>query len=155
MPTGKRTLQVLLIEDVQNLGDSGDVVEVTPGFARNYLLPQQLAIKPSKEGLRQVEHLRRRRQEEADARRKALEELAERIPLTNITIEAKASPEGHLYGSVTAAMISDAMRREGIELDASHVRLEEHIKEIGQYQVPIHVFEDVTVEARVWVVNAP
>jgi len=154
MAKKKRSLSVLLMEDVSLLGKTGDVVEVAPGYARNYLLPSGIAIQPGKEGLRLVELHKARVQADEEAREQELREMAERIPSTNITLEMKASAEGHLFGSVTAEMISEAMQEAGLDIQPSSVRLETHIKEIGQHPVPIHVYGDVSVEARIWVVKA-
>lgn len=154
MAKKKRSLSVLLMEDVSLLGKTGDVVEVAPGYARNYLLPSGIAIQPGKEGLRLVELHKARVQADEEAREQQLREMAERIPSTNITLEMKASAEGHLFGSVTAEMISQAMQEAGLDIQPSNVRLETHIKEIGQHPVPIHVYGDVSVEARIWVVKA-
>lgn len=154
MAKKKRSLSVLLMEDVSLLGKTGDVVEVAPGYARNYLLPSGIAIQPGKEGLRLVELHKARVQAAQEEREQQLREMAERIPSTNITLEMKASAEGHLFGSVTAEMIAQAMQDAGLDIQASNVRLEAHIKEIGQHPVPIHVYGDVNVEARIWVVKA-
>jgi large subunit ribosomal protein L9 len=154
MSKNTRTLSVLLMEDVSLLGKTGEVVEVAPGYARNYLLPSGIAIQPSKEGLKQVELHKARKAADQDAQQAALRELAERIPSTNITLEMKASPEGHLFGSVTSEMIAQAMQNAGLDIPAANVRLESHIKEIGQHPVPIHVYGDINVEARIWVVKA-
>jgi len=149
-----RTLSVLLVENVSLLGRTGEVVQVAPGYARNYLLPRGIAIQPSKDGLLQVELHKARKVADEEAHQESLRALGERIPATNITLEMKASPEGHLFGSVTAEMIAQAMQNAGLDIPASSVRLESHIKEIGQHPVPIHVYGDVNVEARIWVVKA-
>ncbi len=154
MTKKSRSLSVLLMEDVSLLGKTGDVVEVAPGYARNYLLPRGIAIQPGKEGLRLVELHKARVVAENVAREEALRAMAEQIPSTNITLEMKASAEGHLFGSVTAEMIAAAMQNAGLDIQPADVRLEAHIKEIGQHPVPIHVYGDVSVEARIWVVKA-
>jgi large subunit ribosomal protein L9 len=150
-----KKIEVLLLEDIRDLGKTGELVKVEPGFARNYLLPLQRAAQPSREALKFLD-LKKRREAGLRAKRdEQLRELAEAIPQTNVTIEMKVSPDGRLYGSVTAAMVADAMSAAGLRVAVSQVRLEHAIKEIGQFDVPIHVYGDVLVNARLWVVNQP
>ncbi|MAE78108.1 MAG: 50S ribosomal protein L9 [Planctomycetes bacterium] len=153
MARTKRQLEVLLLEDHGELGKAGDLVAVAPGYARNFLLPLRRAARPSKEALRLLEERRRRVVSDARDREAEVDALAEAIPATNVTLEMKASKEGHLYGSVTAQMIAEAMQRAGLDVVATQVRLETTIKEIGQFDVPVHVHGDLTVSARLWVVS--
>ena len=147
-------MQVLLMQDVKNLGKTGETVRVRPGYARNYLLPMGIAAVPDASTLAALAAREKKMAEMEAAREESLKDLAERIPQTNITLEMKVGPDGKLYGSVTNQMIADAMKDAGLEILASNVRLEEHIKEVGQFEVPIHVYGDVTVQARIWVVKA-
>ncbi|HHI78794.1 MAG TPA: 50S ribosomal protein L9 [Planctomycetes bacterium] len=147
-------MQVLLMQDVKNLGKTGETVRVRPGYARNYLLPMGIAAVPDASTLAALAAREKKMAEMEAAREESLKDLAERIPQTNITLEMKVGPDGKLYGSVTNQMIADAMKEAGLEILASNVRLEEHIKEVGQFEVPIHVYGDVTVQARIWVVKA-
>ena len=155
MSKKSRMQDVLLMEDVPELGRAGEMVSVSPGYARNYLLPRHKAAMPSAEAVRLLDEKRRREASAVQKREEAMRELAEAIPATNVTLEMKVSSEGHLYGAVTAQMIADAMNNAGLEISPQQVRLEHTIKEIGQFDVPIHVYGDVTVNARLWVVNAP
>ncbi|MCA8972754.1 MAG: 50S ribosomal protein L9 [Planctomycetes bacterium] len=151
----KRQIEVLLMQDVGELGKAGQLVKVAPGFARNCLLPQKRAAIPTGEALRALDAKKKRDAELVAQRASELEALAEAIPATNVTLEMKSSGEGKLYGAVTAQMIAEAMQAAGLDVHAQQVRLEDTIKEIGQFDVPIHVFGDVTVNARLWVVNQP
>lgn len=151
----KRQVEVLLMEDIKDLGKAGELVSVSPGFARNCLLPQRRAATPTKEALRLLAGKRKRDEELMKMRESELLALAEAIPETNVTLEMKSSEEGKLYGAVTAQMIAEAMQSAGLDVHAQQVRLEEPIKEIGQFDVPIHVYGDVTASARLWVVNQP
>ncbi len=143
------------MQDIGELGKAGELVKVAPGYARNCLLPRQHAAFPTREALRLLDTKRKREAERMKQREGELAALAEAIPATNVTLEMKSSSEGKLYGAVTAQMIAEAMRRAGLDVHAQQVRLEEPIKEIGQFDVPVHVFGDVTVNARLWVVNQP
>jgi large subunit ribosomal protein L9 len=148
-------MEVLLMEDIADLGKAGEVVKVQPGFARNYLLPTHRALRPNAEALKLLELKRKREAEHRANREQVMRALADAIPQTNVTIEMKVSPEGKLYGAVTNAMVAEAMSAAGLRVDPSQVRLEHAIQEIGQFDVPIHVYGDVTVNARIWVVHKP
>ena len=152
---GKKSVTVFLMEDVKDLGKSGEVVTVAFGYARNYLLPMQIATRPTDDAMRVLKT--RQAKQFADRQRHddAMEALAEQIPHTNVTLEMKVSPDGKLYGAVTPAMVAEAMQRAGLDITPQNVRLEEPIKEIGQFDIPIHVFGETSVNARVWVVSAP
>jgi len=147
-------MRVLLARNLESLGKVGDVVEVKRGYARNYLLPLGLAHEVTAENLSRIEIERKRFEAEELKRLGNLKTLAERIATSNVTIEAKASPEGHLYGSVTAAMIAAELSKLGHQLAAAAVRLETPIKQVGVFNVPVHLHKDVEAEARVWVVQA-
>jgi large subunit ribosomal protein L9 len=147
-------IQVLLMQDVKNLGKTGETVRVRPGYARNFLLPMGVAAIPDATTLAALAAREKKMAEIEAAREESLKGLAERIPQTNITLEMKVGPDGKLYGSVTNQMIADAMNEAGLEIYPSNVRMEEHIKEVGQFEVPIHVYGEVTVQARIWVVKA-
>ena len=155
MAKKSRQQEVLLMEDVANLGKAGELVKVAPGYARNFLLPHAIAAKPTKESLRQLEQRKRAVEERIKQREDALKSLADAIPDTNVTLEMKASEDGKLYGSVSPQMIAAAMQRAGLDVHEQQIRLEETIKNIGQFDVPVHVYGEVTVNARLWVVNAP
>lgn len=155
MAKKRRMMEVLLMEDVTQVGKAGDLVKVSPGFARNFLLPMNRAAKPSAESLRLLEERKKRDIADREKREEALRGLADAIPATNVTLEMKVSADGKLYGAVTSQMIADAMQNAGLDVQPQQVRLEQTIKEIGQFDVPIHVYGDTTVNARLWVVNAP
>jgi large subunit ribosomal protein L9 len=145
-------MQVLLTHVVPHFGQPGDLVRVRPGFARNYLLPQGLATFATPHNLRIVEkHRDRLRQLEA-ARRADLLQLAAQIAQRSITIEANANPEGHLYGSVTADQIADALRTDNFPIDTENVKIEGPLKELGLYTIKLYLGQDVDTEVKLWVV---
>ena len=148
-------LELMLLREVKGLGDPGDVVKVKKGYARNFLLPRRLAAPVSKDALRQAEaHKRRlvaeraRIREEAERQAKALQDMS-------IHVEARASEGGTLYGSVTSTTIADAIAKEGVNVAASAVRLEEPIKELGIYEVVVSPAEGVESTVRLYVVQPP
>src|SRR6201987_5243679 len=110
-------MQLVLIEDVANLGKPGELVEVKPGYGRNYLLPRGLATVPTEHNLRLLERYKQRVQQAREARIADLKVLAEQIARTTVTIEANANEEGHLYGSVGAPEISKALKSQNLAVE--------------------------------------
>lgn len=145
--------QLILLKYVEKLGRPGGMVRVRDGYANNYLLPQGLAVKATRDNMRRLEGLRLKFAEEEKERVARAKVLSERITTTSITLTMKASEEGHLYGSVNAAIIVESLAAQGIELEARAVRLAEPIKAIGRYEVPIHLHDDHKCELKVWVVE--
>ncbi|MCL4164363.1 UNVERIFIED_CONTAM: hypothetical protein GTU68_067397 [Idotea baltica] len=153
LPRGKNGgIELLLIQSVDNLGKQGDVVEVKSGYANNYLLPQGLATVASEHHKRMVDKHRAKLQEIEQGRLKDLKDLGKLVAKQSITIEANANEEGHLYGSVGAAEIVDALKQNDITLTADQIRLEGVLKELGLYTVRVHLHQDVESELKVWVV---
>jgi len=146
-------MQVILIEPVASLGDRGDVVTVADGYARNFLLPKSLAAPVSKAAAEQAAAAKRRADREAAERKQELEKQAERIAAASCTLTAAATEEGHLYGSISAADIADALAKEGLEVTEAMVNLDDHIKELGVYPVQVAVGPEVEATVKVWVVQ--
>jgi large subunit ribosomal protein L9 len=146
-------VQLVLTEDVTYLGKQGDVVEVKPGYARNYLLPNGLATVPTPHNLRLLERYKQRVQQAREARVADLRVLAEQIQrVPHITIEANANEEGHLYGSVGAAELSRALKGKNLKVEPEMVRLEGPIKECGLYEVDLNLGYDITTKVKTMVV---
>ena len=145
-------VQLLLIQSVDHLGKQGDVVEVRPGFANNYLLPQGLATVATDHHQRMVEKHRAQLLEIEKTRLKDLSNLADAISKQSVTIEANANDEGHLYGSVGAKEIADALKQADFTIMPDQIRLEGMLKELGLYTVKVHIHQDIVAELKVWVV---
>lgn len=146
------SVKVLLCEDIRKLGWFGDVVEVADGYARNYLLPQGLAIAPTEENLRSLEEEKSRRAEQRIKERKRIEQVAEKVEGAEAVIVAKANEQGHLFGSVTARDIAENLREQGFEVANEIVQIQGHIKETGEHWVTLDYAEDITVDVKVTVV---
>ena len=143
-------MQLVLTEDVANLGKQGDVVEVRPGYGRNYLLPRGLATVPSAHNLRLLERFKIRVRQAREARVADLKALAEQIQkMAGITIEANANDEGHLYGSVGAPEVSKGLKAKGLLVEPDMVRLEGAIKETGLYAVKLQLGGDLDDETKI------
>jgi large subunit ribosomal protein L9 len=145
-------IELLLIQSVDHLGKQGDVVSVKPGYARNYLLPQGLAALATDHHKRMIEKHRARLQEIQNSRLAGLRTQADELGRQSITIEANANDEGHLYGSVGATEIVNALKRADITITTDQVRLRGPLKELGLYTVLIHLGHEIEAELKVWVV---
>lgn len=145
-------VEVLLRRTVESLGRVGEVVRVRPGFARNYLFPQGIAVPPTPENLRLVEKDKVAEAAVEAERAKARAELAERLKDVSVTLDAKANPEGHLFGSVGPKQVADALVAKGFPIEERHVRLEP-VKQLGEYEVTLHLAPDVEPKVKVWVVE--
>jgi large subunit ribosomal protein L9 len=153
LPRGKHGgIELLLIQPVEHLGKQGDVVEVRRGYAMNYLIPQGLATIATDHHKRMVEKHRAQLEAIERARMAGLMSLAADLAKQSITIEANANNEGHLYGSVNAIDVSNALKRNGFHIAADQVRLQGPLKELGLYTVKIHLGSNVDGEVKIWVV---
>ena len=145
-------MKVLLRQDVSLLGIIGDVVDVRPGFARNYLLPQHLAVEPTDANIKRIDQERKERTKREKARLETLKGVASRLGGASVTIKAKANELGHLFGSVTERHIADALKEEGFEVDPEKITLAEPIRTLDKFRVPVHLADGVDAEIDVWVV---
>lgn len=153
LPKGKNGgVELLLIQSVDHLGKQGEVVEVRPGFANNYLLPQGLATVASEHHKRMVDKHKAKLREIEMARLKDLNDLAGVIGKLSLTIEANANDEGHLYGSVSAPDIVKALKQHDVAVTADQVRMEGVLKELGLYTVKVHLHQEIESDLKVWVV---
>lgn len=146
-------MELLLNQTIEHLGRTGDVVDVKPGYARNYLLPRGLAVMVTKGNMAQVDRSRAAALAEEEARLADLKDMASKLGEVSVTIEGKANDEGHLFGSVVSAQIAECLREKGVPVDDKQVRLEHPIKEIGVYDVIVHLHADVESRIKVWVVQ--
>lgn len=149
MPNG---MKVLLCQDIEKLGWLGDVVKVNPGYARNYLLPQGLAMVPTEVNLRSLADEASMRAEERIRDRQRLEKAAEAVDGAEAVVAAAANEQGHLFGSVTAKEIALNLREQGFEVADEVVQLGEHIKDVGTSMVTLKFADDLTAVVSVVVV---
>ena len=147
-----RTMKLLLCKNVDKLGIVGDVVEVTAGYARNYLLPHGIATEPTEANMRALAEARRAAELERARKRTELEQLAERLEGIEVTIRARANEEGVLYGSVGARDIVEALADEGYYIQSEQVALERPIRHLDTVAVDIRLAEDLGSAVKVWVV---
>ena len=145
-------MKVLLCEDVRKLGWLGDIVEVTEGYARNYLLPQGLATVATEGNIRSLAKEKGKRDIQRTAEGKRLEKAAEAVKGAEAVLAAKANEQGHLFGSVTEKHIAANLRDQGFQVADSVVKLSEHIKQLGTHEVTLRYSDEIKVSVSVVVV---
>ena len=146
-------MEIILRQAVENLGKTGDVVNVKPGYARNYLLPHGLAYEATPGNLKRIQQERDRLEAAENERRSAASSLAERLEQVSLTFSARVGDEGKLFGSVTATDIAQQLEAQGFHVEKRQIDLHEPIKALGVYRVPIRLHADVKPEVRVWVIK--
>jgi large subunit ribosomal protein L9 len=146
-------MEVILRQAVDNLGHPGDIVSVSAGFARNYLLPRGFAYEATAGNKKRMEQERERLEAAEASRREAAEELAKQLEPVSLTFSARVGEEGKLFGSVTTADIAHQLEAQGFKIEKRQIDLHEPIKALGVYRVPIRVHADVRAEIKVWVIK--
>ena len=147
-------MEVVLLKDVEKLGSEGTVVRVKPGFARNYLLPRGLAVPATPKQLSAVEAARQRRLQTIERAKAGAETLKRKLESRSLTLKLNIGADDKPFGSVTTHDIVEALRHEGMEIEKHTVHLEQPIKGLGVYEVPVRVHPDVTATLKLWVVKA-
>jgi large subunit ribosomal protein L9 len=142
-------MKVILTEEIRGLGTRGDVVTVKDGYARNYLLPKNLAQEASTSNLKAIEHQRRKWDLLAQEEKNAAQKQADRVKGVKIRIEKRVGEHGQLFGSVTANEIADALMEKGIEVDKRRIELGSPIKNVGMHDVEVRLHRDVTASIQV------
>jgi len=146
-------MEVILRHAVENLGKPGDVVKVKNGYARNYLLPHNLAYEATPGNLKRIQQERARLEAAENQRRDAAQEVATKLEQVSLTFSARVGEEGKLFGSVTAADIAQQLEQQGFHIEKRQIDLHEPIKSLGVYRVPVRLHADVKPEVRVWVIK--
>lgn len=145
-------IQVILRQDVDKVGKTGELVRVRPGFARNYLLPRQLAVPATDAAVHRIEHERAVALVRTEKARREAQTSADRLGALPIRIVQKAGEDGRLFGSVTTKDIETALKVQGVVIDRRKIELAEPIKAVGNYQIPIKLVSDVSAILKVEVV---
>lgn len=146
-------MKVILMQDVINLGEVGDIVDVAGGYGRNYLVPQGLAVAATAKNKRQLDQQQRLREQQIAKARKAAAGLAEQLQGVTCSFTRKTAEEGRLFGSVTSMDIVEQLKVAGIELDRRRVQLDQPIRHLGDFSVPVRLPGDLTAEVKVTVVG--
>ncbi len=142
-------MEIILQEEVANLGQIGDVVKVRDGYARNYLLPRGLAVEANRRNVRVLEHHKRLVAGKKERAERQAQALIEQLSALSLTIPAKAGEEGRLFGSVTNIDLEAALNEKGLSLDRRKILLDEPIKQVGSYDVPVNLGGAMRVNIKV------
>ena len=145
-------MEVILREHVDNLGRRGEVVKVASGYARNYLLPQKLALPVTEASRRQIDREREKAEAKDAEERKGADSLAAQIAALDVSIARRMGENNTMYGSVTTADIAHALETKGVKVEKRKILLHDPIKSVGEHTVPIKIHRDVVAEAKIKVV---
>ena len=146
-------MEVILRQAVEKLGHPGDVVKVSPGYARNYLLPRGFAYEATPGNKKRIAQEKERLDQAEEQRRGAAQELATRLEAVSLTFSARVGEDGKLFGSVTSSDISHQLEAQGFTVEKRQIELHEPIRALGVYRVPVRLHADVHPEIKVWVIK--
>jgi len=146
-------MKIILKEDLESLGKCGEVIQVKDGYARNYLFPKNLAIPATKGNLSSIEEITRQKKFRDEKKKKGEEKLKSDLEKISITAEVKVGEEDRVFGSVTSQDIAELLKEQGFEIDKRRIDLEEPIKALGVYTVPVKIHGDVVANLKLWVVK--
>jgi large subunit ribosomal protein L9 len=147
-------MEVILRQAIDNVGHTGDVVNVSNGYARNFLLPRGLAFQATAGNKKRIEQEKERLDAAEGSRRSSAQELAAKLEQVNLSFAARVGEEGKLFGSVTAADIAQQLEAQGIHIERRMIDLHDPIRALGVYRVPVRLHADVKPELKVWVIKA-
>lgn len=148
-------MKVLLWQDIDNLGKRGEVVQVKPGYARNYLLPHRLASEPTPSMYKEFELEKRRQAKKEKQIVTEAEAVAAKLQeISSVTVEVNTNEEGQLYGSVSPTMISEALRDQKLKVEPKWIEIAEPIKQVGVYEILVRVYKEVCPKVKIWVVSS-
>ena len=146
-------MKVILRQDQENLGEAGAIINVKPGYARNYLIPQGFAMTASPQNMKRFENEKKQMNWRKEQEKRKAEELAKTLENVSCTITVQVGEEDKLFGSVTSQNIAESLESQGYEIDKRKIQLEEPIKSLGIYSVPIKLHTEVEAKVKVWVVK--
>ena len=146
-------MEVILLKDLEGLGSEGELVKVKPGFARNFLVPKGIALRASKSNLAVAEERKRIKEAKDNRAAKVNQVLIDKLAKTNITIEVQVGEEERIFGSVTTQDIQKSLEEKGIIIDRSCILMEEPIKSLGVYNIPVKITVDLESGIKVYVIK--
>jgi large subunit ribosomal protein L9 len=146
-------MEVILRQAIDNLGHPGDIVKVSAGFGRNYLLPRGFAYEATEGNRKRISQEKSRLESAENARRDSAAEIAKKLEEVSLTFSARVGEEGKLFGSVTSADIQAQLEAQGLHVERRMIDLHEPIKALGVYRVPVRLHADVKPEIKVWVIK--
>lgn len=147
-------VDLILLEDVKGLGTMGEQVKVKDGYARNFLLPKEKAMRATADAVRRLEARRAKLQAEEEARKVAAEQMAETLGRMSVTLTVEAGDDDKLYGSVGPQQVAEALQENGAKVERKQVQMDEPIRQLGVYSVDVSLHPEVQATVKVWVVRA-
>ena len=147
-------MNVILLTDVKKLGAKGDVLKVSDGYARNFLIPRGLAEEANRSNLDQLKHEEKVREQRVLGHKNEAEKMAKKLEAENFIIRVKAGESGRLFGSVTAKDIADAVKKAGYKIDKRKINLDEHIKTLGIYKIKVKIYGEISAILKIQVAEA-
>ncbi len=146
-------MKVILLQTIQKLGEAGKIINVKDGYARNYLIPQKIAIPATDENIKRIEKIKKLREKEEEKVIQKEQQLKEKLEHLSLTITAEVKNEEEIYGSITEQQILKALKQEGIDLKGKKLILEAPIKKLGVYTIDVKLHPKVTAQLKIWVVK--
>lgn len=146
-------MKLILKEDVNKLGESGDIVDVKPGYGRNYLIPQGKAIMATEGALKQLDAIKESAERRAELTVEAAKDMAERLETTSVTIPVSVGEDERIHGTVTNQDVAEALTERDIEIDRRKIELDQDIKTLGEYTATVSLLGDLKQQIKVWVVK--
>ncbi|MCF7916559.1 MAG: 50S ribosomal protein L9 [Candidatus Omnitrophica bacterium] len=147
-------MEIILLDDLENLGKEGDVVRVKDGYGRNYLIPKKLAMPATKINLKKIDELKKERKKKEKKKEQALAELKDKIDGVSLTIATEAKDDDTLYGNISESQILSLLKeKQSLELSKGKLSLGEPINKLGVYKIPIKISKDLQANLRLWVVR--
>lgn len=146
-------MKVLLKEDIEKLGSAGELVDVKPGYGRNYLIPQNKAVMATEGAIKNYEHIKREAELRATLTVEAATELAEQLEATSVTISATVGEDDKIFGTVTNIQVAEALEERGIIIDRRKISMDQDINSLGEYTATVDLLGDLNPKVKVWVVK--
>lgn len=146
-------MKVLLREDIEKLGSAGDLVDVKPGYGRNYLIPQAKAVMATEGAIKNYEHMKREAELRATLTADAAAELAQQLEATSVTISATVGEDDKIFGTVTNIQVAEALEERGIIIDRRKITIDQDINSLGEYSATVDLLGDLNPKVKVWVVK--
>ncbi len=147
-------MKVILREDIEKLGERGDIVDVADGYARNYLLPKQMAVQAEQQKIEEIQHREKQKRKQEQRKIEEAQNQAAKMEEEKFIFHVKAGEEGRLFGSITTQDIAERAAEKGYEIDRRNIDLDENIKSLGEHKVPVKIYEDVWAQLNIEVAAA-
>ena len=147
-------MRIILLQDHEGLGSAGDQQDVKDGYARNYLIPKGVALKADKNSLKRFQEMARLKEMRKDRALKKSKELAEKLRSLSLTVPVQVGEEDRVFGAVTSLEIAQQLKEKGYEIDKRQIMLEEPIKALGIFEIPIKLHSEITTSVKLWVIKA-